>query len=232
MSSIVLVGGSFLGAWAWERVTPALTAAGHDVHPLTLTGLGDRAHLGSAETTLATHVRDITAAIEYAGLRDVVLVSHSYSGAPATIAAAQIPDRIARLVHIAAVVPEGGKSLFDLMPPEFEEAIMQTVVDGRIQVMSDEIMDANFGEHGFTPEDRAWLHTRSVGHPINTFRDSAPADLGAVETLPRTFVACTGDPGDPIAPPGHDLVTLDAGHWPMITKPTELAELLDKLARS
>ncbi|WP_157545252.1 alpha/beta fold hydrolase [Microtetraspora fusca] len=81
MPTIVLVGGSFLGAWAWERVTPLLTASGHQVHPLTLTGFGDRAHLGSPTTALATHARDITAAIEFAGLREVVLVAHSYGGA-------------------------------------------------------------------------------------------------------------------------------------------------------
>ena len=52
MSVIVLVGGSFLGAWAWEKVTPTLKAAGHEVYPLTLTGAGDRAHLASTSTTL------------------------------------------------------------------------------------------------------------------------------------------------------------------------------------
>src|SRR5690606_10614681 len=84
MSTIAVVAGSNLGAWAWERVTPRLTAAGHDVHPLTLTGLGDRAHLASPDVTVTTHSDDIVAALETADLRDVVLVAHSYAGAPAT----------------------------------------------------------------------------------------------------------------------------------------------------
>lgn len=232
MSTIVLVGGSFLGAWAWERVTPLLAASGHQVCPLTLTGFGDRAHLGSADTTLATHARDISAAIEYAGLRDVVLVAHSYAGAPATIAANAVPGRIARLVYLAALLPEPGRSLFDSTPPPVVEAIMATVRDGRIPVMSDEIIDAAFGNHGLTPEDRAWLRERGVGQPVGTYRDPAPADLDAVRRLPRTYVTCAGDPGDPPHPPGHDLVTLDAGHWPMITEPAGLARLLDEIARN
>lgn len=232
MSTIVLVGGSFLGAWAWERVAPVLTASGHQVHPLTLTGFGDRAHLGSQATTLATHARDITAAIEFAGLHEVVLVAHSYGGAPATIAANAIPERIARVVYIAAVLPEPGKSLFDITPAPVVKAIMETVQDGRIPVMSDEIIDAAFGKHGLTPEDRAWLRARGVGQPIGTFRDPAPADLGAVERLPRTYIACAGDSADPPRLPGHDVITLDAGHWPMITEPVELARLLDEVARS
>lgn len=229
MPAIVLVGGSFLGAWAWERVTPLLAASGHEVHPLTLTGFGDRAHLGPA--TLATHARDITAAIEYAGLREVVLVAHSYAGAPATVAAAAVPDRIARLVYLAAVLPEPGRSLFDITPPPVVDAIMATVEDGLIPVMSDEIIDAAFGDHGLTPADRAWLRERGTGQPVGTYRDPAPADLDAVGRLPRTYVACAGDPGDPPDLPGHDLVTLDSGHWPMITEPARLAALLDDLAR-
>ncbi|MGV9778734.1 alpha/beta fold hydrolase [Streptosporangium sp. NPDC003464] len=232
MSTIVLVGGSFLGAWAWERVTPLLTASGHQVHPLTLTGFGDRAHLGSPTTTLATHARDITAAIEFAGLREVVLVAHSYGAAPATIAANAIPERIARLVYLAGLLPEPGKSLFDITPAPVVEAIMETVQDGRIPVMSDEIIDVGFGEHGLTPEDRTWLRARGVGQPIGTYQDPAPADLGAVESLPRTYIACAGDPNDPPGLSGHDMITLDAGHWPMINAPVELARVLDKVARS
>ncbi|MFG1946189.1 alpha/beta fold hydrolase [Nonomuraea sp. NPDC048826] len=231
MSTIVLVGGSFLGAWAWERVTPLLTAYGHQVRPLTLTGFGDRAHLGSPDTTLTTHAQDITAAIEYAGLREVVLVAHSYGGAPATIAAAAIPGRIARLVYLAALLPEAGKSLFDITPPPVVEAIMETVRDGRIPVMSDEVIDANFGDHGLTPEDRAWLRARGVGQPLGTYQDPAPADLRAAQELPRTYIACAADPGRPPSMPGLEVVTLDAGHWPMITEPELLARALDEVAR-
>ncbi|NEA26668.1 alpha/beta fold hydrolase [Actinomadura bangladeshensis] len=230
MSTIVLVGGSFLGAWAWERVTPLLTAYGHQVHPLTLTGFGDRAHLGSSNTTLTTHARDITAAIEYAGLRDVVLVAHSYGGAPATIAATTISGRIARMVYLAALLPEPGKSLFASTPAPAVEAIMETVRDGRIPVMSDEVIDANFGDHGLTPEDRAWLRARGAGQPIGTYQDPAPADLGAAQRLPRTYITCTGDPGGAPRLPDLEVITLDAGHWPMITEPAELARVLDQVA--
>jgi pimeloyl-ACP methyl ester carboxylesterase len=238
MPAIALIGGSFLGAWAWERVTPTLAAAGHDVHPLTLTGFGDRAHLGSTETTLSTHATDIVAAIESAGLHDVVLVAHSYAGAPATIAASRIPNRLARVVYVAAVLPEPGKTLFETAPPGFEDMIahlVETEGDGwRIPVMSDEIIDAHFGEHGLSPDDRAWLRARAVGQPVNTYRGRVPDDLGAADALPRTFIACAADPGDPpIAPgtPGWETMTIDTGHWPMITEPTALARLIDEAAR-
>ncbi|MFI7644201.1 hypothetical protein [Nonomuraea sp. NPDC049400] len=58
--------------------------------------------------------------------------------------------------------------------------------------MSDEVIDAGFGEHGLTPQDRAWLRARGAGQPIGTYQDPAPADLSAVLKLPRTYIACAG----------------------------------------
>ena len=64
------------------------------------------------------------------------------------------------------------------------------------------------------------------------YRQRAPEDLSAVEKLPRTYVSCAGDPGDPPDLPGWDTATIGTGHWPMITAPDELAALLDRLVRS
>ncbi|MEQ4724746.1 alpha/beta fold hydrolase [Nonomuraea sp. B19D2] len=107
------------GHAAADRVRPpGASADAHRFH--------DREHLGSPATTLTTHARDITAAIEYGGLTEVVLVAHSYGGAPATIAAGTIPERLARVVYLAALLPEQGKSLFDITPAPVVEAITRT----------------------------------------------------------------------------------------------------------
>lgn len=221
-----------LGGWAWEQVTPELVAAGHDVHPVTLTGLGDRAHLSCPEVTLSTHVTDIVSAIEYAELRDVVLVAHSYSGMPATIAANRIPDRISRVVYLAAVLAVAGRSVFDLFPPAVEQEIQQIADaegDGYLfPMMDDDMLDAYMGKHGLSTQDRVWLRARAAGHPIATYREPAPTDLSAVEALPRTYIVCTGDPPIPL-PAGLEVVELEAGHWPMATKPAELAALLNRI---
>ncbi|HET9609008.1 MAG TPA: alpha/beta hydrolase [Acidimicrobiales bacterium] len=238
MPTIVLVAGANLGAWAWEHVTPRLAAAGHDVHPLTLTGFGDRAHLTSPQITLGTHADDIVAALEVADLRDVVLVAHSYAGAPATLAAARVPGRIARLVYVAGAVPEPGKSLFETAEPGFEQAIRHfadTEGDGwLVPMVNDEVLDMAYGDHGLSDDHKAWLRARGVGQPLGCYTDPAPADLGAVDRLPRTYVACDGDPGDPPIAPGTrgwEVVTIATGHWPMITAPADLAAVLDKAAR-
>ena len=45
MATYVLVPGAWLGGWAWNDVAARLRAVGHDVYPVTLTGLGERVHL-------------------------------------------------------------------------------------------------------------------------------------------------------------------------------------------
>lgn len=238
MTEIVLVGGANLGSWAWENVIPKLQADGHRVHALTLTGFGDRAHLASPETTLSTHATDIASAIEVADLHDVVLVLHSYSGAPGTIAASRIPERIKHVLYVAAVIPQPGRTVFEIMPPGAEET-MQALADAEgdgwlLPVMNDEILSALYPGHGMSAAELAWLRARSVGQPVATLRDPAPADLSAVDALPRTYLVCTGDSGAPlIAPgtPGYDVRFFDSGHWPMVTKPAGISAIISEVAK-
>ena len=113
MATFVLVHGAWHGAWCWSRVMPALRAARHDVFAVTLTGVGERAHLLSRDITLDTHVNDVVNLIACEELDDVVLVGHSYGGLPITGAAdrllARRPGLLKHLVYIDAVVPHPGE---------------------------------------------------------------------------------------------------------------------------
>jgi len=113
MATFVLVPGAWLGSWCWQRLAPLLRAGGHDVSPLTLTGLGDRAHLGTPATDLATHVADVVNALAYEDLSEVVLVGHSDAGFVVAGVADPVPARVARLVYLDANVPRDGAALFD-----------------------------------------------------------------------------------------------------------------------
>ncbi len=67
------------GAWCWQRLTPALRAAGHTVFTPTLTGLGERAHLLNPDVGLETHVQDVLATLFYEDLTEVVLPSAPFT---------------------------------------------------------------------------------------------------------------------------------------------------------
>ena len=93
MTTYVLLPGFWLGGWAWRPVTDALRAQGHDVYPLSLTGMGERAHLAGPEVDLEVHVTDVLNLLRYEDLTDVVLVGHSYAGIVVSGVADRAADR-------------------------------------------------------------------------------------------------------------------------------------------
>ena len=116
MANYVLVHGGWFGAWCWYKVVPLLQAAGHSVYTPTLTGVGEQAALLTPEIGLDTHIQDVVNLIETKDLQQVILVGHSYSGMVITGVADRVPDRIAHLVFLDAVVPRDGQSLVDTAP--------------------------------------------------------------------------------------------------------------------
>jgi pimeloyl-ACP methyl ester carboxylesterase len=112
---VVLVHGGFHGGWCWRPVAEPLRGRGWTVHTPSLTGCGDRAHLLSARVTQDERIRDVVGLIEAEELTNVVLCAHSAGGMIATGVADRIPDRIAHLVYLDAVVPESGESLLDVL---------------------------------------------------------------------------------------------------------------------
>ena len=96
-----------------------LRARGHDVHPLSLTGMGERAHLARPDTDVETHITDVLNLIRYEDLHDMVLVGHSYAGAVVVPSVAdRMPDRIKRMVFIDSGPLPDGMSQAEFAPPE------------------------------------------------------------------------------------------------------------------
>jgi pimeloyl-ACP methyl ester carboxylesterase len=228
MTRFVLVAGAWLGAWAWDEVAAELRAAGHAAHPLTLSGLAEKRDAPAGQRT---HVRDVVDEVERLGLRDVVLVGHSYSGVPVGQAAGLIGDRLRRVVFVDANVPVDGEP--DLAgwpsdhvrraiganggfwpPPEADDFAGQDLTDDQIDRFT----------AGATP------------HPGATLTEPAVLNRPLGE-LPGTYVKCLLDGEEP--PPAAaellesgnwELVTMATGHWPMFSRPRELARILHEAA--
>src|SRR5689334_19234230 len=118
MATIVVAHGAWSGGWSWKKMRPLLRERGHEVFTPTYTGLGERAHLAHQGIDLETHIADVLAMLQYEGLRDIVLLGHSYGGMVATGVADRAADRISRLVYLDAFVPRDGEALMDLVSPE------------------------------------------------------------------------------------------------------------------
>jgi pimeloyl-ACP methyl ester carboxylesterase len=223
--TFLLVHGAWHGGWCWKKLTPLLRAAGHQVFTATLTGLGDRAHLLSAEVDLTTHVKDITAVLEYEDLRDVVLVGHSYGGMVIAGVAEKSGARLAQLVYLDAFLPEDGRAVKDYAP------LNPTRADGwRVPVPG---APPRFG---VTDErDVAWMEARLGDHPNRTFTEPARLSRDKDKSLRQSFVQCTKAPffaeaADRAKRQGFRCRELfAAGHDAMITQPEALAKVLLEL---
>ncbi len=236
MTTYILVPGLWIGAWAWHDVTAALRAAGHEVRPLTLTGVADRSHLLGPGVDLDTHVADIVRLAEVEDLHDVVLVGHSYGGLPVSAAALRIKDRIKAVVYVdSGPLPEGAAQI-DMLGDD------DTLVDGDALLprawdpAADPVLLAGLGETALT-----LLRTRSTPHPLASVRQPLGARATSAD-LPTALITCTFPPDQvrEMTAAGHPffaglaearVVALPTGHWPMLSEPQALAAALDNAVR-
>jgi pimeloyl-ACP methyl ester carboxylesterase len=229
-SAFVLVHGAWHGGWCWRRVVERLRSAGRTVHAPTLTGLGERSHLFGPSVTLASHVQDVVAVLEFEDLRDVVLVGHSYGGTVITGVADRAPERLAHLVYLDALVPEDGQSWRDTIWPASRAAR-----DEQIE-RHGALAPATLEYFGVAePADRAWVEPRLTPQPPGTWDDPLRLTNPDAARLPRTYIWCTETPSRAFhayaaaarAPDSgwryHELAT---GHDAMITRPEEVVRIL------
>ncbi len=238
MANFVLVHGAWHGGWCWQRVTAVLQKDGHRVHAVTLTGLGERAHLLSPSITLDTHIDDVISAIEVEELSDVVLAVHSYAGMIGTAVADRLSKRLKHLVYVDAVVPKPGESWSSTQSAATQQqrlAAAQASTRFSFPPPDPEV----FGLHD---ADHAWVKRRQTPHPGNTYQSPLNFDVQRVAAVPRTFISCTQPALPTIEPsrlrvkdpkfwdgawrPNSKVVELKTGHDPMISEPAALARIL------
>lgn len=230
MAEFVLVAGAWLGSWAWDEVVPELRAAGHGAHALTLSGLAEKRGVPAGQRT---HVADIVGEVERLDLRDVVLVGHSYSGIPVGQAAERIGDRLARVVFVDSNVPADGESFASAWWQG--AAAFEAALAGNGGFWAPLTAPECAGQ-GLTDEQIARFVGGSTPHPGASLTE--PAELTRpLGELPATYVKClldgpepTDDVAELLKSERWRLVELDTGHWPMFSRPRELARILTDAA--
>ena len=243
MATYVLVGGAWLGAWAWQDVAHRLRARGHDVYPLSLTGLGERVHLGGPETDLETHLADVLNLLRYEDLSRTVLVGHSYAGIVVEGAADRAPERLARLVYLDSAPLGDGAAHIDLYPPAVRERMQETVAragDGwRLPFPGFEALGERASLEGLSDTARRTMAAKAVAHPFGSYLQPLRLSGAGPGDYERVVIACIDfrallAAGVPqivaLRRPGWRWLELATGHWPMFSAPDDLASLLHGLA--
>lgn len=219
---ILLIAGLWLDGSAWDDVASALEPLGHRAVPLTLPGQG----VGSASATLDDQVAAVLAAVDSASEKPMV-VGHSAACTLAWLAADARPDQVAKVVLIGGFPTADGTAYADFF--EMKDGVMPfpgwRPFEGADSVDLDEEARRTIAAAAIpVPEGVA----RGVVRLADERRFDVPVVLVCPEFTPaqaREWI----DAGDvpELARAKHlDLVDIDSGHWPMVTKPIELARLL------
>jgi pimeloyl-ACP methyl ester carboxylesterase len=236
MASFVLIPAAWCGGWSWKFVVPYLRDAGHDVYPVTFTGMGDRAHLD-----FETHVTDVVNVLHYEDLHDVILVGWSYGGPVGMAVGHLAPERVRHLVLLDTyLVPSNGQSIYDLLPGARarDEKILQAGNGWQLPPPPNAAFQLS------VPDDalREWFVQRLTPQPAKT--QNQPIRLGnpVVETLPRTLIRCTqsafwseevaaGVLARIEADPAWEVLELDARHIAPVAQPSDTAAVLMRADR-
>ncbi len=227
---IVLVPGFWLGAWAWDEVADLLRADGHDVTALTLPGLepdDDRSGI-----TLRDHVDAIVRAVE-AARAPAVLAVHSASGFSGYAASDRVPERIAAIVYVDTAPGMGA------MEPDFEG--VEKPLDWA-SIEEEENLD------GLSEEQKETFRQRAVPVPGGVLREGVELTNDARRDIPSTII-CTGFSAEQYQTYAKEhpdwsflagipqlrnitWVDLPTSHWPMWSRPRELAQIIGEVAKA
>jgi pimeloyl-ACP methyl ester carboxylesterase len=250
---IVLVPGACLGGWAWHEVAGGLRGRGHDVYPVTLTGLGERVHLASPSVDLETHITDVVNLLDYENLHQAILVGHSYAGIVVTGAEDRTAGRLHGCVYLDTSPVPDGTAIYDLQPPEMREQQRRAVDergDGWRWPVPDRatLAPGTYGSiSGLDDAQLQLIQDRGTPQPYATF--TTPLRLlhgGAARADRHAAIFCTAGgitvelvrqlirESDPRAAvfTGSDweFHELPTGHWPMFSAPEALADLLHEIS--
>jgi pimeloyl-ACP methyl ester carboxylesterase len=223
--TFVLVHGAWSGGWCYARVAELLRSRGHRVFTPTLTGVGERSHLaGLFPITCSMHIQDIVNVILWEELRDVVLCGHSYGGLVITGVADALAERIAGLVYLDAIIPEAGKSLFDVnRSAEVVAALLKATVASGGQ-LAPALPAAVFGTNS---ADVALLDRLSTPHPLASFCEPVALTGAWLKIAKKTYVRATGWSGyEQLGFMSYQGIANDAG-WVRLDVPCGHAVMLD-----
>jgi pimeloyl-ACP methyl ester carboxylesterase len=226
---IILVPGFWLGAWAWDYVAAPLRADEHDVTALTLPGL-ESADADRSSITLSDHVDAICEAMSAAGA-PVVLAVHSGAGASGYAASDRVPAQIAAMVYVDSGPATGA------LDPDFDA--VEKPLPSREELEQEENLD------GLTEEQLDTFRLRAVPQPGGVLREAPRLTNDARLDVPSTAI-CTGYSSDDYKAAVKEgyawlagfaelrnltWVDLPTSHWPMWSRPRELAGIIGEVAQ-
>lgn len=234
MSTYVLIHGAFLGGWCWDKVIPLLKKQGHTVEAPDLPGHGDD-KTPIQEISLQAYVNRVCEILDKQS-ESIVLVGHSMGGVIISQTAEYRPDKIKKLVYVAAMLLQNGQSLRQYAEQDRDGLIFPNIIlsedKSYANIKEAAIKEAVFGDCSDEDVDRAKsLLVPQATAPFSTTVNITSDNFGRV---PRFYISCNLDRA--ISPsiqermynnlPCEKVIKMDTSHSPFFSAPEELASHL------
>jgi pimeloyl-ACP methyl ester carboxylesterase len=225
---ILLIAGLWLDGSAGDKVVPRLASLGHRAIPLTLPGQGD----GSISATIDDQVAAIVAAVD-ATAGGPVVVEHSAASTLAWIAADARPTKVGEVALIGGFPSADGELYADAF--ESKDGIVPFpgwhAFEGPDSDDLDEGTKRRIASAAISvPEAVA----KGAVHLSDVRRFDVPVTLICPEfSVAQAREWVEGGEVPELSTARHvDYVDIESGHWPMFSRPTELATLLAEVANA
>lgn len=239
-SPVILVHGAWQASYVWDQTKEDLTKAGYNVTVVKLPGHGDDA-TPAYQVSFKAYVDEVKKAIN-AYNEPVILIGHSLGGAVITQTAAEVPQKISKLVYVAGFIPQNGKSVLDysqmdtasLLPASLQlsdDRTLAGIVNPEINLPKIFAQDASETQKKFLVEKYKAEPTIPLGTPLNY----KPEDFNAAgkkyyiyttedNTITYNFQQkMAKDAGI------SNTVSIQSGHSPFISKSAELTNMLKEI---
>ena len=237
MTTFVLVHGASHGSWCWDKVVPLLEAQGHDVIAVDLPGNTYGEYdipLGQVSLdSYAHHVCEVLDELD----EPAVLVGHSLGGLTISQAAEYRPDKIRSLVYLTALLFENGVAMRPVVARDPESIRAGLLRES--WTVSDDLASVTFLEESLksrfyndcTDDDFAWAKPMLVPQPSGPLIDPLQTTAENFGRLPKVYIECELDGAIAISYQREmqanvtcdRIITMDTGHSPFLSAPTELA---------
>lgn len=237
-TQLVLVHGSWHGAWCWEKIIPLLAREGHEAVALDLPGHG-RDRTPPSRISLRAYADSICQVLD-AQPEPAVLVGHSMGGVAISRAAELRPGKIKALVFLAAYLLRDGESMFEVAQRDKDSLVLPNLIvdkaKGELTLCEEAVKEIFYGS--CPDEDVARARSLLCAEPLAPPSARLKISAGNFGRIPRHYVTCLRDRA--ISPdmqrqmysatPCQQVLAMDTDHSPFFSAPEELAEHLATLS--
>lgn len=226
---IILIAGHWLGAWAWDEVLEHLKTSRPDALAMTLPGL-DADDAERATKTLDDQAAAILDIISQHGNQPAILVAHSGANAPVSLVMDRHPELVHRVVWVDSGPVAAGSVFAPDLPKELDE----------LPLPSFEVLGQQASLEGLSPDVLERFRVRAVPEPGPVLRQPVELANEARFKVRTTLVCCSISSKQvmELVKVGHpmfaevakleqlEVIDLPTGHWPMWSRPSELAKVI------